>query len=150
MYGQQVPNVKETKMLGVVIDSKLNWSPHITQKIASCKKALMMIRPLLSPKPIYTRWLYEGLIIPMLTYGSAVWGHAAQKVTIREKLSSRQRLGLTAMGRLLISRADSSAASARRRTTAYPTVVSRVLCPGYVVNKKLSCVLISKIWTQLQ
>jgi hypothetical protein len=34
MYGQQVPNVKETKMLGVVIDSKLNWSPHITQKIA--------------------------------------------------------------------------------------------------------------------
>jgi hypothetical protein len=54
------------------------------------------------------------------------------------------------MGRLLISRADSSAASARRRTTAHPTVVSRVLCTGYVVNKKLSCVLISKIWTQLQ
>jgi hypothetical protein len=36
MYGQQVPNVKETKMLGVVIDSKLNWTPHITQKIAAC------------------------------------------------------------------------------------------------------------------
>jgi hypothetical protein len=54
------------------------------------------------------------------------------------------------MGRLLISRADSSAASARRRTTAHPTVVSRVLCTGYVVNKKISCVLISKIWTQLQ
>jgi hypothetical protein len=101
MYGQQVPNVKETKMLGVVIDSKLNWMPHITQKIAACKKALMMIRPLLrrtlSPKPIYTRWLYEGVIIPMLTYGSAVWGHVAQKVTICEKLPSLQRLGLTAI-----------------------------------------------------
>jgi ribonuclease HI len=61
----------------------------------------MMIRPLLrrtwSPKPIYTRWLYEGVIIPMLTYGSAVWGHAAQKVTIRKKLSSLQRIGLTAI-----------------------------------------------------
>jgi hypothetical protein len=81
MYRQQVPNVKERKMLGVVIDSKLNWMPLKTQKIAACKKALMMIRPLLrqtwSPKPIYTRWLYEGVIIPMLTYGSAVWGHAA-------------------------------------------------------------------------
>jgi hypothetical protein len=33
----------------------------------------------------------------MLTYGSAVWGHAAQKVTIREKLRSLQRLGLTAI-----------------------------------------------------
>jgi hypothetical protein len=90
MYGQQVPNVKETKMLGVVIDSKLNWTPHISQKIAACKKARMMIRPLLrrtwSPKPIYTRWLYEGVIIPMLTYGLAVWGHAAQKSTICKKL----------------------------------------------------------------
>jgi hypothetical protein len=86
MYGQQVPNVKETKMLGVVIYSKLNWTPHITQKIAACKKALMMLRPILrrtwSPKPIYTRWLYEGIIIPMLTYGLAVWGHTAQKSTI--------------------------------------------------------------------
>jgi hypothetical protein len=36
MYRQQVPNVKETKMLGVVIDSKLNWTLHITQKIAAC------------------------------------------------------------------------------------------------------------------
>jgi hypothetical protein len=82
-------------MLGVVIDSKLNWTPHITQKIVACKKALMMIRPLLrrtwSPKPITTRWLYEGVIIPMLTYGSAVWAHAAQKVTIRKKLCSLQR-----------------------------------------------------------
>jgi hypothetical protein len=101
MYGQQVPNVKETQMLGVVIDSKLNWMPHITQKIAACKKDLMMIRPLLqrtwSPKPMYTRWLYEGVIIPMLTYGSTVWGHAAQKATICEKLRSLQRLGLTAI-----------------------------------------------------
>jgi hypothetical protein len=90
MYGQQVPKVKVTKMLGVVIDSKLNWMPHITQKIASCKKALMMLRPLLrrtwSPKPIYTRWLYEGVIIPMLTYGSDVWGHAAQTTKICKKL----------------------------------------------------------------
>jgi hypothetical protein len=44
------------------------------------------------------------------------------------------------MGRLLIRRADSSAASARRRTTAHPTVVGRVLCSGYVVNKMVSCV----------
>jgi hypothetical protein len=76
MFGQQVPNMKETKMLGVVIDSKLNWMAHITQKTAVCKKALMMLRPLLrrtwSPKPIYTRWLYKGVIIPMLTYSSAV------------------------------------------------------------------------------
>jgi hypothetical protein len=41
----------------------------------------------------------------------------------------------------------------RQRSQAHnstPYRVSRVLCTGYVENKKLSCVLISKIWTQLQ
>jgi hypothetical protein len=50
-----------------------------------------------SPKPIYSRWLYEEVIIPMPTYGSDVWGHAAQKSTICEKLCKLQRLGLTAI-----------------------------------------------------
>jgi hypothetical protein len=101
MYQQEVPNVTETKMLGVTIDCKLSWNPHINQKIAFFKRALMMLQPLLgrmwSPKPQYTRWLYEGVILPMLTYGSAVWGHAVQKATIKHKLSKLQRLGLTAI-----------------------------------------------------
>jgi hypothetical protein len=46
---------------------------------------------------IYTRWLYEGVIIPMLTYGSAVWGHAAQKTTMSKKPCKLQILGLTAI-----------------------------------------------------
>jgi hypothetical protein len=50
-----------------------------------------------------------------------------------------------AMGRLLISRADYRATSARRRTTAHPTVVRRFLCSGYVVSKKVSCVLMNMI-----
>jgi hypothetical protein len=33
----------------------------------------------------------------MLTYGSAVWGHAVQKATIKHKLRKLQRLGLTAI-----------------------------------------------------
>jgi hypothetical protein len=101
MYQQEVPNVTETKMLGVTIDCKLSWNPHINQKTAACKRALMMLRPLLgrtwSTKPQYTRWLYEGVILPMLTYGSAVWGYAVQKATIKHKLRKLQRLGLTAI-----------------------------------------------------
>jgi hypothetical protein len=49
------------------------------------------------------------------------------------------------MGRLVISRADCCAISARRRTTAHFTVVSKVLCSGYVVNKTVSCVLMNVI-----
>jgi hypothetical protein len=49
------------------------------------------------------------------------------------------------MGWLVISCADCCAISARRRTTAHFTVVSTVLCTGYVVNKTVSCVLINVI-----
>jgi hypothetical protein len=50
-----------------------------------------------------------------------------------------------AMGRLLISRAECRATSARRRTTAHLTVVSTVLRSGYLVNKTVSYVLMSVI-----
>jgi hypothetical protein len=44
---------------------------------------------------------------------------------------------LVLMGRLLISRADYRATSARRRTTAHPTVVRRFVCSVYVLSKKV-------------
>jgi hypothetical protein len=49
-------------------------------------------------------------------------------------------LPVLAMGRLVISRADCCAMSARGRTAAHITVVSTVLCTSYVVNKTVSCV----------
>jgi hypothetical protein len=49
------------------------------------------------------------------------------------------------MGGLVISRAACRALSAHRRTTAHITVVSSVLCTGYVVNKAVSCVLMNMI-----
>jgi hypothetical protein len=55
------------------------------------------------------------------------------------------------MGRLLISRAECRAecraTSARRRTLAHFTVVSTVLCSGFVANKTVSCVLIQNFQT---
>jgi hypothetical protein len=44
------------------------------------------------------------------------------------------------MGGLVIIRADCRAISARRRTTAHFTVVSTVLCTGYVVNKTVTMI----------
>jgi hypothetical protein len=50
---------------------------------------------------------------------------------------------LITMRGLVISRAACCAISARRRTTAHITVVSSVLCTGYVVNKTVSCELMN-------
>jgi hypothetical protein len=52
---------------------------------------------------------------------------------------------VVAMGGLVISRFDCRANSARRRTLANFTVVSTVICSGYVVNKTVSRVLMNVI-----
>jgi hypothetical protein len=91
-------------MLGVTFDSKLNWTSHeshIKNKKATCKKALMMLRSLLgrtwSLRPEYTWWIYEGIILPTLSYGSAVWAKAVENESIQVKLTKLQRLGLTSI-----------------------------------------------------
>ena len=98
MYGQTIPNVDEVKLLGITLDRKLHWNKHITERITACKKALMQLRPIIgktwSPKPEYTRWLYKCVILPMLTYGCAVWARATLRDNIQLKLKRLQRLGL--------------------------------------------------------
>jgi hypothetical protein len=49
------------------------------------------------------------------------------------------------MGGLVISRAACRSISAHRRTTTHISVVSSVLCTGYVVNKIVYCVLMNMI-----
>jgi ribonuclease HI len=102
LNGEDVPNVKTTKMLGIMLDSKLSWSKHIDSRVNACKKALMMLRPILgrtwSPRPMYTRWLYTGVILPMLTYASVVWAGATTNASgLQKKLGKLQRLGLTSI-----------------------------------------------------
>ena len=98
MCGIDIPNVRSTKFLGVTLDKKLNFHEHITKRIKACRLALLRVRPILghtwSPSPIYTRWLYTSAIVPMMSYGSAVWIKAIDEQGIREKLSSLQRMGL--------------------------------------------------------
>jgi hypothetical protein len=53
------------------------------------------------------------------------------------------------MGGLVISRAACRAISKRRRTTAHITVVSSVLCTGYLVNKTVSCVIMNMILVEI-
>ena len=67
--------VAETKFLGVVIDEKLTWQPHIkalSKKLASCTGCLNRISESI-PKDKY-KDLYHTLFESYLTYGITVWG----------------------------------------------------------------------------
>ena len=83
--GQAITKVKHTKFLGVVIDNKLNWEPHIEylrKKLRSMIGAICRIRHSL-PSKLYPK-LYNALFESHRSYGISVWG-----VAIRNQSNDR-------------------------------------------------------------
>jgi len=67
--------VNETKFLGVIIDDKLNWTPHISKlnsKLRSTCGRIYRIKNSL-PDKLYKQ-IYHSLFESHLSYGISVWG----------------------------------------------------------------------------
>ena len=74
--GINVTYTKNTKFLGVIIDSKLRWSDHINNiknKIAKSIGIIHKTRNFLNENTI--RNLYYAFIYPYLIYCSEIWGN---------------------------------------------------------------------------
>ena len=86
-----VKQVNEAKILGVVIDNKLDWNSHIekiTKKIASGIGAIKRTRHLI-PQPTLHQ-LYNALIKPHFDYCNSVWGNCGATLQLRiQKLQNR-------------------------------------------------------------
>ena len=77
MCGKNIKQVKTTKFLGVIIDDKLSWVPHIeylSNKLKSCIGIINRIRDNI-PSPMH-KSIYHTLFESHLTYGITVWGGA--------------------------------------------------------------------------
>ena len=83
-------NVVETvKYLGVTVNSRLNWEPHISQliEIVSLKIALLnRLAGFLDTKLLLR--IYKQTILPVIDYGCIVW-HECNK-SLSDKLERRQ------------------------------------------------------------
>jgi len=95
-YQEELEQRTQVKYLGVILDSKLNWSIHIDVK---CNKALISLNQLrrsigktwgLTPRT--TRWIYTAIIRPSLTYAAVVWWPRVKLKTAGRKLEHLQRL----------------------------------------------------------
>jgi ribonuclease HI len=104
MDGQRIPYSTSTKYLGVTLDSKLRRNKHIEDKIASSKKWLMNLNNIIkdnwAPQPKIMRWAFTAIVRPALTYGALVWGHAAQRKGIQDKLRRLNRLASNMTSRI--------------------------------------------------
>ena len=71
----QIPQVSETKFLGVIIDCQLNWTFHIKYVVNKLNKMIGILykaRARLDTNILRT--LYMTLIYPYLSYCITVWG----------------------------------------------------------------------------
>ena len=86
-----VPQVSNTKFLGIIIDEKLNWKKHLDKlihKIKSNIKLLQINHKFVSKQVI--KILYYSQIFSHITYGIGIWGNQLnkQQVEILQKLQN--------------------------------------------------------------
>ena len=89
------------KYLGIVFDSKLNWTKHIDHVVARASSTLAKLNGLCSLKwglrSETARFVYERAVLPMILYGTIVWGRAIKNKKQLIKLSRVQKLATLAM-----------------------------------------------------
>ena len=84
------------KYLGIHFDSRLTFYKLIDQLANKSKALIYMLSRIaklhwgLGHKSLKT--IYEGAIVPLMTYGAPVWEGAINKHKYRHKLQSAQRI----------------------------------------------------------
>ena len=91
--GKEIEYKNEVKYLGITLDKKLHWTPHINDKINKTKKFISQIAHITrrnwGPKPQLMRWAYIGIVRPMLCYGAMIWGHRAPELEAKLRRLNR-------------------------------------------------------------
>ena len=98
MEGKVLKLSNDVKYLGLTLNKDLTWGRHLKSRIAKCKGKLLRLKTAIGikwgPSPKLTLWAYESLIVPILTYGSIVWGHTNFTKSQVRNLSTLNRLAL--------------------------------------------------------
>ncbi len=78
--------VAQVKYLGVILDKKLTWKPHIDNKIQNALGVLWLAR--------FIAWICTAIVRPMFSYGCVVWWTRTSLKTVRIQLEHLQRATL--------------------------------------------------------
>ena len=96
IFGEELKYSSSVKLLGVTLDSKLNWNEHCKIVCNKATSALMQCRRAvgktwgLSPKVMM--WIYTLIIRPIFSYSALLWWHRMEVGCIVTKLIQVQRL----------------------------------------------------------
>jgi len=95
LYGKKIEWVSEMKYLGVLIDDKLNWLPHVKKAAQKATFTMLQCRRMVGKtwglKPKINRWLYVTLVRPILAYGCLSWIKSTETKSHMKHLEKVQR-----------------------------------------------------------
>jgi hypothetical protein len=82
LFGEPIEWVDTTRYLGVTLDSRLTWSPHVTQVGKRTAQRMGLLGPVLNRRSELSIrngvLLYKQLIRPLMDYACPVWRSAAR------------------------------------------------------------------------
>ena len=98
LFGKEVNLSNSTKVLGVILDAKLNFREHINNRLQKATATLWQCRKVYGKnwglKPKILLWIYKAIIRPILAYASIIWWPKCHLVSTQKSLSKVQRLAL--------------------------------------------------------
>lgn len=86
------PICDPVKLLGITLDSRLNWEAHIDIICVRLSRILYLLRRLSADLTNhYLRQVYYAFFHPILSYGIRLWGHSSnvQKILLLQKRAIR-------------------------------------------------------------
>ena len=100
MGGEELTYSPTIKYLGLTLDHKLSWTPHIKEKCLKAKRLLNITKQTVGREwgltPNRVMWIHKAIIRPQVTYGSVVWAHSINN-SHRKMLDSVQRQSLLSL-----------------------------------------------------
>ena len=91
---EDIEFVSVFKLLGISVDSKINFSVHVSKILSQCNQRLYLLKLLknqgMSIKSLHT--VYQSLIVNRITYGISSWGGFLRQFDI-DKINAMFRKG---------------------------------------------------------
>ena len=82
LFGEPIQWVETTRYLGLILDTRLTWSPHIDQVTKRTAQRMGMLGPLMNrksdPSVRNGDLLYKHLVRPTMDYACSAWGSATR------------------------------------------------------------------------
>ncbi|XP_023212991.1 uncharacterized protein LOC111615786 [Centruroides sculpturatus] len=98
MGNRSIKLESEIMYLGVVLDNRMTWLPHVLAIRTKCTNLFNALARVarrnwrLNEEAVIT--IYEGAFVPKMTYAAAAWSYAAKKGCIIKHLRCAQRMAL--------------------------------------------------------